>query len=58
MKKLQVLRKKIKFECYKCSGTGNVKKQKCEVCKGTGKFKETHYIHIIGNQAFDGDTVK
>ena len=55
---LKVIDKSTEHICYKCSGTGQLVKQKtgiqtcdmifidCDVCKGTGKFKETFY-HLI-----------
>ena len=59
-KKLKVIKKIIKTSCYCCSPVGGkpVPKKDCKTCNGTGQYKDKHYIHIIGNQAIDGDTIK
>jgi DnaJ-class molecular chaperone len=54
MPKLEIIRKVDTQVCWACDGAG----KGCKVCKGTGKWKETHYIHIVGNLAIDGDTIK
>jgi hypothetical protein len=59
--KLEVIKKISPTLCYCCSeglcGKPRAKKG-CPACKGTGKYKEYHYIMIVGNIAFDGDTLK
>ena len=63
MSKLKILVKKIKKDCWTCSGTGKVNKNKCPTCKGTGDYIDKTYYHIykdrFGNMvAWDGDSIK
>lgn len=59
--KLEVIRIVEKQDCYCCNHSINGEKMPrkgCKACGGDGDYKETRYIFILGNIAFDGDTVK
>ena len=59
MKKLKVIKTMTLTPCYCCNPHGTATKRSiCKVCKGTRQYKEYHYYHIIGNVAYDGDTLK
>jgi hypothetical protein len=61
MKKLKVIKTITNHPCGICSktiGGTAVKREGCISCKGTGKYKDYHYIMIVGNIAIDGDTLK
>lgn len=62
MNKSEILDKSIDHICYKCKGTGIIKRhryiQQCPLCLNTGVWKERFYI-IIDNKnkiAIDSDT--
>ena len=42
----KIIKKTVDFICYKCNGTGKIKKKKCNICKGTGVWKDTAYYFI------------
>jgi len=52
--KAEIIKVDDSRKCYICMG----KKKECRACGGTGIFKEYHYIHVVGNIAFGGDTLK
>jgi hypothetical protein len=59
--KLEVIKLVNETDCYCCHNSINGKahpRKGCEGCGGDGRYKETHYIHIVGNIAVDGDTIK
>jgi len=61
MKKLTVIKKIVHIPCYCCNEGlyGNAKPRKeCKECNGSGKYKEYHYMYIVGNMAIDSDTLK
>ena len=51
MTKLEIIKKDVGVKCFHCEGKG------CKYCN-KGKYEEFHYIMIMGNQAFDMDTIK
>lgn len=56
---MEIIKKKIYFKCYKCSGVGkNKEKIDCPVCKGTGKYEDEIYYFIKNGVAWSGDTLK
>jgi len=57
---MSIKKKKLEFVCYKCDGSGKIKKKNCNICKGTGIWKDEIYYFIDekNKQAFDGDTIK
>jgi len=57
-KKVEVIPNYYVNYCWVCNGKKKIGGKKCKQCDGTGKFIDTHYIMIVGNQAFDMDTIK
>ena len=59
---MAIIKKKLKQECYKCSGTGlgKLDEIECSVCKGTGKYSEDFYYTIDDKKkiCFSMDTLK
>ena len=55
---VKILKKKLKFKCYKCNATSVVDNVKCNVCKGTGLYSEWFYYVVINNIAYSMDTLK
>ena len=60
-KKVAVIRKLVTSPCYCCNKSIRGKttpRKDCKICNGTGFYVENYYIHIVGNYAIDGDTLK
>jgi DnaJ-class molecular chaperone len=55
--KIKVI-KTIKKAVCGCCFRGEIPNKKCKSCKGTGKYKDYHYIMIVGKVAYDMDTLK
>jgi len=57
-KKVEIIRKEILNECYRCKGTGEVDNKPCITCEGRGVFVESFYYHCVNGICFSGDTLK
>ena len=68
---IEVIKNFVKKICYRCNGIGHTLINKkasskltsfdispCPHCNGTGDYIRTHYIMIVGKQAFEMDTIK
>jgi len=53
-KKLEVITKVNKSECYICKGSD----KDCRACNGTGIYKDKTYFFIVNGYAYSGDTLK
>jgi DnaJ-class molecular chaperone len=61
MPKVKVIKKERTSPCGRCHKTiGGIagKRKGCCSCGGTGKYKDHHYIMIVGNLALDMDFIK
>ncbi len=59
--KVEVIKKEIASVCGKCNKTVNGiagKRKGCTSCDSTGKYKDYHYIMIVGKYAYDMDSLK
>ena len=55
--KVEVIKKILTAPCG-CCFKGEEPDKNCTSCKGKGIYKDYHYIMIVGNTAYDMDTIK
>lgn len=57
-KKVNIIRKEIINECYRCKGKGKEGRKICPTCGGNGVFVDSFYYHCVNGICISGDTLK